>query len=76
MNLIIWGPSAKLVSEDPQIQNDIIEMMHAGVHIEACKACADHYGVADKLEKLGVHVRFMGVALTQYLKGNEKVITL
>jgi hypothetical protein len=50
-------------------------MKNAGVISEACKACADKYGVSQHLEQLGVQVRYMGQPLTDYIKAGKKVIT-
>jgi len=72
---IIWGPSAKLLSEDVELQGYIKEMKEIGIVLEACKACADVYGVSENLEKLGVNVRYMGEPLTAYIKEGRKVIT-
>ena len=65
---IVWGPSAKLLTEDKELQNYFKKMLETGIVVEACKACSDMYGVSDQLEKLGVDVKFMGVPLTDYLK--------
>lgn len=73
--LIIWGPSAKLLSEDQSLQERILEMKADGIILEACIACADMYGVSDDLRKLGIDVKGMGVPLSDYLKENRKVIT-
>lgn len=75
INLIVWGPSARLVAEDSQIAGEVIELLHAGIQIEACKACSDIYGVSDRLSSLGIHVKYMGVSLTGYMKSNEKTLT-
>jgi hypothetical protein len=75
VNVIIWGASAKLVASDTQVQTEVLEMIHSGVHIEACKDCSDVCGVSDELEKLGVEVKFMGESLTRYIK-SEHVITI
>lgn len=76
VNVIIWGASAKLAGNDPQVQTEILEMINAGVTIEACKDCADNYNVTERLEKLGINVRYMGFPLTEYLKNGEKLITI
>lgn len=76
VNVIIWGASAKLAGNDSQVQSEIKEMIDSGVSIEACKDCADNFGVTEKLEKLGVVVRYMGLPLTEYLKKNESLITI
>jgi len=73
--LIIWGPSSKLLSEDLELQEYIAQMKEVGVKIEACRTCADIYGVSSKLEDLGIDVKLMGTPLTEYLKNEYKVIT-
>ena len=75
ISLIVWGPSAKLVSEDKELQAKIKEMKDAGVELLACKACSDSYGVSDTLEQLGIDVKYMGEPLTQLLKEDQKIIT-
>lgn len=75
VTLIVWGPSAKLFSENAQLQGEVALMAEAGVEIVACKACADSYGVSDVLEGLGIEVKYMGQPLTEILKGDWKVLT-
>ncbi|MGC9341610.1 MAG: DsrE family protein, partial [Bacteroidales bacterium] len=75
VTLIIWGPSAKLTSENIKIQEKLQEMQKDGVKIEACIACARSYSVDDDLEKLGFDVKGMGTYLTDYLKSGAKVLT-
>jgi hypothetical protein len=75
INIIIWGPSSKLTSENETIQNEIKEMQELGIIVEACKACADQYGVSDKLEEMNISVKYMGEPLTDFLKSDDKVIT-
>ncbi len=50
-------------------------MKDAGIVLEACKACSDSYGVSEKLEKLGVNVKYMGEPFTAYIKKGRKIIT-
>ena len=50
--------------------------MDSGVEVLACRACADRYGVSEKLEELGIKVIYMGEPLTQYLKSGLHVISL
>ena len=76
VTLIIWGATAKLVSEDANIQEKIKEALDAGVHITACKACADQLGVTETLEKLGIEVKYWGLPLTEILKSNEHLLTI
>lgn len=75
ITLIIWGPSAKLLSEDKDIQAYIKKMDETGIHLLACKGCADLYNVSETLEKLGVSVKYIGVELTEIIKSERHLIT-
>lgn len=75
VTLIVWGPSAKLVSENLKIQEKLKAMQKDGVEIRACIVCSDAYGVTKDLEKLDFDVRGMGKPLTDYLKSGAKVLT-
>lgn len=76
VTLIVWGAPSKLVSEDIQMQKKVKEALDAGVHITACKACADQLGVTDALEKLNIEVKYWGAPLTKILKSGEKLLTI
>ncbi|MBW1702766.1 MAG: DsrE family protein [Deltaproteobacteria bacterium] len=76
VTLIIWGAPTKLVSEDANIQKKVKEALDAGVHITACKACADQLGVTETLEKLQIEVKHWGLPLTEILKNNEQLLTI
>ncbi len=76
VTLIIWGATAKLVSEDPNIQAKIEEALNAGVHITACKACTDQLEVTEKLEKMNIEVKYWGAPLTKILKNDEALLTI
>lgn len=72
--LIVWGPSAKLLSENIMLQEKVKAMKKSGVILKACIACANSYNVTEKLREIGVEVIPMGVPLTNYLKRNWKVL--
>ncbi len=76
VNILIWGASAKLIANDTQVQTEVLEMVKNGITLEACKACADNLGVSEKLINLGINVRYTGLALTEYIKSGEKIITI
>lgn len=76
VRLIVWGPSAKLLTEDKELQDQIKQMAADGVQVWACKACADRYGVSQTLEKMGILVVYVGEPLTQMLKTDWKVLTI
>ena len=76
VTLIIWGAPAKLVGEDKKVQKLVQDALEAGVHVTACKACADQLGVTEALENLNIEVKYWGVPLTEILKSGEKLITI
>ena len=73
--LMIWGPSAKLLSEDETLQNKVKEIEKTGVKLQACVVCTDDYGVSEKLASLGVELTHTGEMLTHALQNDWKVIT-
>jgi hypothetical protein len=75
VTLVVWGPSAKLISENIKLQEKVKAMQKDGVIVEACIACANAYGVTEDLRKLGYDVKGMGKQLTGYLKNGAKVLT-
>jgi hypothetical protein len=76
VTLIIWGAPTKLVSEDENIQKLVKDALEAGVHVTACKACADQLGVTDILKKQNIEVKYWGKPLTEILANDEKLLTI
>ncbi len=75
INLIIWGPSARLAADDQDIQRLLNDTFDSGITVEACQACTDAYKVTAKLIDLQITVRYMGGPFTEYLDSDSKVIT-
>jgi hypothetical protein len=75
IRFLIWGPSSKLLSEDKELQQEIQKMKEVGIELLACKACADRYGVSEALQGMGIEVKYMGVGLTEMLKGRWTTLT-
>ena len=73
--LIVWGPSEKLLAENPKLKEKISAMKNDGVIVEACVACSNMYGVTNELKVCEVDVKGMGVPLTRYLKRGYKIIS-
>ena len=76
VTLVVWGASARLLAESPQLQERIREMVAAGVKVEACKACSDQLGVTPALEACSVEVNYWGEPLTKVLKNGEALLTV
>ena len=75
VRLIVWGPSAKLLAQDEELQMHVKAMITSGVEFSACKKCADELGVGHDLVRLGIDVKYMGEPLTEILKRGERVLT-
>ena len=76
VTIIVWGATASMVSENTDIQKKVKEAQEKGVHMTACKACADQLGVTDNLEKLGIEVKYWGEPLTNILKAKKTLMTI
>ena len=76
VTVIIWGPTAKLVSEDELIQHQIKASIHSGVKFSACATCARQFGVTEKLESLGIEVIPWVEPLTEIIKNKEFLLTV
>ena len=75
VRLVVWGPSARLLAGDKDLQAKVQEMLADGVDVDACVVCAESYGVADRLRELGLDVLPMGAPLSDMLQSDWKVIT-
>ena len=76
VHLLVWGPSADLLAHDRELQDEVAACREAGVEAFACRACAERYGVAEKLASLGLTVLYTGESLTRYLKDGWKVVSV
>jgi len=74
VSVIIWGPSAKLVAENAEVQAKLKDMMEKGVKLNACISCSNMYGVTDQLKALGINVDIMGAPLTNALKAADTAV--
>lgn len=75
VTLVVWGPSQKVLVENKDIQDYVKKIMEQGTAVKACKGCSDMYGISDKLEELGVEVKYMG-EITDYMKEGRHVLSL
>jgi hypothetical protein len=75
VQLIVWGPSARLLAGDKDLQAKVAAMMEDGIDVKACVVCADSYGVSDRLREMDIEVKGMGEPLTDLLKSDWKMLT-
>jgi hypothetical protein len=76
VRLLVWGPSSKLLAEDTVLQGKLKDLKQVGVELYACKACADLYGVSDKLTQLGITVIYAGEMLAELQKSGWHVLSI
>ena len=74
-HLMIWGPSARALAGNEDLQQMLKTVQESGVETSACVVCSDDYGVSEKLESLGVSTIHTGELLTEALQSDWKVIT-
>jgi len=74
-HLMIWGPSARALAHNSELQEMLKTVQESGVETSACVVCSDDYGVSGKLEELGVQTVHTGEFLTEALQSGWKVIT-
>ena len=74
-HLMVWGPSARLLAENEELQNMFKIVQETGVKTSVCVVCSDDYGVTEKLEALGVEAIHTGEFLTEALQSDYKVVT-
>jgi hypothetical protein len=75
VTLIVWGPSARLLAGDKDLQAKVKTMLDDGVKIQACLACADSYGVTESLRTMGIEVKYMGKPLTDLIQQGWHILT-
>ncbi|MFP4072375.1 MAG: DsrE family protein [Desulfovibrionales bacterium] len=74
VRIVVWGPSARTIVYDGELQVELGRLSEMGVELQACRACAERYGVTKQLEDFGLEVKFMGQPLTDMLMSDWKVI--
>ncbi len=75
VTLIVWGPSARLLAGDKDLQAKMKGMLDDGVKVQACLACTDSYGVTEQLREMGIDVKYMGRPLTDLIQQNWHILT-
>lgn len=73
--LIIWGPSAKLLAENVDVQCEVEEMRNKGIKVSVCADNANACGVCKELVNMGLEVRGIQQPVLEMLARGAKVIT-
>ncbi len=75
VHIMVWGPSAKLLAENKELQMMVKKVQDTGVGFSCCVVCSDDYGVTNTLGSLGIEMTHTGERLTESLQNDWKVIT-
>ena len=67
VKVVYFGPSEKMIVEDPILSDQAQDIAEAGGSI-ACKYISDRDGVSEKIEKLGVQVEYVGNIVSDLIK--------
>ncbi|MBN2796076.1 MAG: DsrE family protein [Clostridia bacterium] len=74
--VILWGSSVKWVLNDTLVKTQMSELIKHGVQIKACKTVANQSNTTTALRSLDFDLVDPSQELTDYLKGNYKVLTI
>ena len=76
VKIIIWGASAYLLASNKSIQDELKDVVHAGVEAVACLACSENLGVTQLIKGLGIELKYVGEELSELLKSDAKILTI
>lgn len=76
ITIIVWGATAKLVAENKNIQEKLLELKSIGVEVSFCISCATKLGVVDQIKELGLELKAWGIPLTTFIKNDAKILTI
>jgi len=74
VRMIVWGASTGLLQDDMDLHYWIEQLHDAGVHVEACRSCAENYDTVEDLEDLDIDVYYIGETLTTYIQDDDRYL--
>jgi hypothetical protein len=66
VKLVYFGPSEKLIVEDPEVREKALELVELGESF-ACKAISDREKISEDMEGLGIKVEYVGSIISDYI---------
>lgn len=75
VNLLVWGASQQILSEDKEMQEKVSEMIQDGIKVVACKKCAENMYVEKNLDACGVELLFSGKFISEWAKEGKPMMT-
>jgi Uncharacterized protein conserved in archaea len=75
IEVMVWGPSVKLVCDDDTVKTKVTKLISSGIVFSACVVCADDYGVTNILTQMGIKLEMMGEKLTHLIQEQKPFIS-
>ena len=76
VQVLVWGASQKLISEDKEVQEKVKAMIADGVEVIACQKCSEDLGVKGELQACNMQVYYTGELLSSWVKSGESIISV
>ena len=76
VQILVWGASQKLISEDKELQEKVKAMIADGVEVIACQKCAENLGVKDELQACDMNIYYTGELLSSWIKEGSSIISV
>jgi hypothetical protein len=67
IKLVYFGPSERLMVEDPEVRDAAIEAAGLG-DCFACKAISDREEISEKIGDIGIKVEYVGSIISDFIK--------
>ena len=68
VKVVAFGPSEKVITQDPDLQEIIKRIQDLGKVVSACKACSDEEGVSDQLSEMNIEVEYVGSVIGKLIR--------
>ena len=75
VNILVWGASQQVLSEDKDMQEKIKEMIDDGIKIVACKKCAENMYIESHLSSCNVELLYSGKFLSEWAQSGKPLMT-
>ena len=77
VRLTLFGPTTKLVAEQEQVRNGLLELMRDGVSVVACADSVARYKVREQIESIGgIEIKKLAKRAADDSPPDEKIVLL
>lgn len=76
VEVLVWGASQRLISEDLEVQSKVQMMINDGVKVVACLKCADSMDITQSLQSCNIDVFYTGELLSSWVNSGESIVSV